>query len=66
MTTFELLTNKKLNGVCDYSAQTLDYINKRVSIYKNEKLVTENITQALKSEVIDFFVEDNNRIVIYI
>lgn len=63
MTVFELLTNKELNGVCDYSEQSLDYISKRVAIWdaKEEKRVN-----TLRAEVKDFFVEDNNRIVIYV
>ena len=65
MTVFELLINKKLNGVCDYSAQSLDYISKRVAIYQNETIVND-FAKVARKEVIDFFVEENNRIVIYV
>ena len=41
MTAFELLTKKELNGVCDYSQQSLEYISMRVAIYKNEELVKD-------------------------
>ena len=68
MTAFELLTNKELNGVCDYSQQSLDYISRRVAIYKDEELVKDpnEVKKALKAEVKDFFVEENNRIAIYV
>ena len=65
MTVFELLINKKLNGVCDYSEQSLDYIYKRVAIYQNEAIVND-FAKIARKEVIDFFVEENNRIVIYV
>lgn len=68
MTAFELLTKKELNGVCDYSQQSLEYISMRVVIYKNEELVKDpnEVKKALRAEVKDFFVEENNRIVVYI
>lgn len=68
MTAFELLTKKELNGVCDYSQKSLEYISMRVKIFKDEQQVKEThlVQRALKAEVLDFFVEDNNTIVIYV
>lgn len=63
MTVFELLINKELNGVCDYSTQTLEYISNRVAIWDSK---TEKRAYNLRASVKDFYVEENNRIVIYI
>ena len=68
MTAFKLLTKKELNGVCDYSQQSLEYISMRVAIIKDEKSVKDpnEVKKALRAEVKDFIVEENNRIVVYI
>lgn len=68
MTAFELLTKKELNGVCDYSQKSLEYIGMRVAIIKDEKSIKDpnEVKKALRAEVKDFIVEENNRIVVYI